>query len=199
MSRATVRATIAVLALALIAGAAAAAGQSAPSGPQIQRSSSGVAGRTVIAWSAPFAQFQARSDRPADCNRGQKSLVLFVVGASGPNQRTACTARVGQPVMVSPAFVICTPPDRGFCTATERVNDVRRVRMSIDGVPVVRRNFDWVARQGFKLGGEQAAVAGDMYVITGLSAGEHTIVTSVRIRTPEGPFDAGMTATVTVQ
>ena len=38
-----------------------------------------------------------------------------------------------------------------------------------------------------------------MYIVTGLAPGEHTIVTSVRIRTPEGPFDAGMTATVTVQ
>ena len=138
MGTATIRATIAVVALALVAGAAAAAGQSAPAGPQIERSSGGVAGRTVIAWSAPYAQFQARSERPADCDRGQKSLVRFVVAASGPNRRTSCTTRVGQPVMVSPAMVVCTPPDRLFCTATERVNDVRRVRVAIDGVPIVK-------------------------------------------------------------
>ena len=197
MSRATVRATIAILAAALAVGAAAAWGQSAPAGPTVARSSQGVAGRTVIAWSAPFAQFQAERARRSDCSRGQRSLVLFIPAAQGPDQRTSCTAELNQSVMISPAGIICTVPDRGFCTDTARINDVRRVHLSIDGVPVKVRQFDWVSRQAFRVDGTEASVAGYMYIISGLPAGEHTIVAAATFRNPTQRFR--MTATVTVR
>lgn len=139
-----------VAGVALAAGAGAAAGQSGTSGVQSSRSVDAVAGRTVIAWSAPFARYQERGG-PADCGRGQRGLVLFIPIARGPNQRTSCTAEVNQAVMVSPAATTCTPPDRGLCTDFALVNDVRRVRITIDGVPVRLRPFDWVSRQGFRV------------------------------------------------
>jgi hypothetical protein len=99
--------------------------------------------------------------------------------------------------MVTPAAVICTVPDRGYCTDTSRINDVRRVRVTIDGVPVTIRNFDWVSRQAFRLGGTAASVAGYMYIVSGLAPGTHTIVASATYRDPVERFR--MTATITVR
>lgn len=184
-------------AAALAAGAVVAAGQSAPSGPQIARSSDGVGGRTVIAWSAPFAQYQIERARRGDCGAGQRATVFFIPAGRGPNDRTSCTVAANVPVMVTPAAIICSVPDRGFCTDTSRINDVRRVRVTIDGAPVTVRNFDWVSRQAFRIGPKQASVAGYMYIVSGLSAGVHRIVASATFRNPTERFR--MTATVTVR
>ncbi len=184
----------------LAAGAVAAAGQTAPSGPAIARSSEGVAGRTVIAWTAPFAQYQLERARRSDCQRGQRAKVFFVPAATGPNQTTSCTVPAGLPVMVVASGFVCTAPLRGFCTDTARINDVRRVRFAIDGAPVTIRQFDWVSRQAFRIAGEQAAVAAYAYIISGLAPGEHTITTSATERVPlEPPSRVGMTATITVR
>ena len=153
----------------------------------------------MIAWAAPFARYQWDSARPADCARGQRGLVFFIPSATGANQRTRCTVAADQPILVSPANVICTVPDRGFCTDDARVNDVRRVRLTIDGAPVTVRHFDWVARQAFRVSEGPAAVAGYVYIIRGLAPGVHTIASSARVRTPGGPLARGMTATVTIQ
>jgi hypothetical protein len=100
--------------------------------------------------------------------------------------------------MVSPAAVVCTAPDRGFCTDPRRINDVRRVRVVIDGAPLTIRNFDWVSRQAFEIGGDAGAVGGYMYIITGLTPGTHTIETLARIDTGARTRDFRLTATVTV-
>lgn len=199
MTRAAVRAAAALIVAGTLAGAAgAAAGQSPPAGPQLSRSTDGVAGRTVIAWAAPFARFQDGA-RPSDCARGQRGLVFFIPPATGPSQRTQCTVAAGRPILVSPAGLVCTVPDRGFCTAAERINDVRRVRLTIDGAPVTIRQFDWVSRQAFRLDGEQAAVAGYVYIIRGLAPGAHTIATSATTRVGRRALGRRMAAAVTVQ
>lgn len=196
-----------VLLLALLAGAVlatgavAAAGQSAPSGPQILRSSDGIAGRTVISWMAPFAQFQDERASRSDCSRGQRPVMLFVPAATGSNDRVDCTVPLGRPVMVSPAAYLCVAPNRGLCTDTGRINDVRGVRLAIDGVPVTIRQFDWVSRQAFTLDGAPGAVGGYGYIISGLSAGRHTIATSASLALDPGPgrVRLRMTATITVR
>jgi hypothetical protein len=99
--------------------------------------------------------------------------------------------------MVSPAVFLCTVPDRGFCTDTARINDVRRVRITIDGQPVTVRQFDWVSRQAFRLKGQQAAVAGYMYIVRGLTPGLHTIVASATFRNPTQSVRT--TASITVR
>ena len=160
MRRPSLRAAAAALAVAAVAGGAAAvaSAQSSPSGPQISRSTDAVGGRTVVAWAAPFARFQVERGRLSDCSRGQRGVVFFIPGSSGPNGRTSCTVPATLPIMVSPATLICTAPDRGFCTDTARINDVRRVRTTIDGRPVTLRQFDWVSRQAFRV--ERAAGLG---------------------------------------
>jgi hypothetical protein len=198
MTRAAVRAAVALIAAAALAGAAgAAAGQTPPAGPQISRSTDGVAGRTVIAWAAPFARFQVERARLSDCSRGQRGLMFFIPGSTGRNARTSCTVPATQPIMVSPAAIICTVPDRGLCTDTARINDVRRARILIDGKRVPVRQFDWVSRQAFRIKGQQASVAGYMYIVRGLAPGQHTIVASATFLNPTERFRT--TASVTVQ
>jgi hypothetical protein len=199
MRRPSLRAAVALVAAAALVGGAAAvaAAQSAPSEPQISRSTDAVGGRTVVAWSAPFAEYLVERSRLHDCSRGQRGLVFFIPGTSGGNSRTSCTVSAAQPIMVSPAVVICTVPDRGYCTDTARINDVRRVRVTIDGQPVTVRQFDWVSRQAFRLKGQQASVAGYMYIIRGLTPGQHTIVASATFRNPA--VRGRTTATVTVR
>jgi hypothetical protein len=192
-------AAAALLAAAALAGSAAlAVGQTGSSGPQISRSTDAVAGRTVVAWAGPFARFQADRARPSDCARGQRGLVFFIPGATGTNQRTDCTVPAGQQILVSPAWFICHVPQRGFCTDTARINDVRRVRVTIDGAPVTVRQFDWVS-QSIPIEGRPAAVAGYVYIIGGLTPGDHTIATSATTRLGRATLLRRMTASVTVQ
>ena len=197
MTRAAVRAAVALIAAAALAGAAGAAGQTPPAGPQISRSTDGVAGRTVIAWAAPFARFQVERARLSDCSRGQRGLVFFIPGSTGRNARTSCTVPASQPIMVSPAAITCTVPKRGFCTDPARTNDVRRARITIDGKPVPVRQFDWVSRQAFRMKGQHASVGGYMYIVRGLAPGQHTIVASATFLDPTERFRT--TASVTVQ
>jgi hypothetical protein len=198
MRRPSLRAAAAALAVAAVAGggAAVASAQSSPSGPQISRSTDAVGGRTVVAWAAPFARFQVERGRLSDCSRGQRGVVFFIPGSSGPNGRTSCTVPATLPIMVSPATIICTAPDRGFCTDTARINDVRRVRTTIDGRPVTLRQFDWVSRQAFRVDGQQASVAGYMYIISGLAPGRHTIVASATFLNPTQRVRTAATITV---
>jgi hypothetical protein len=199
MRRPLLRAALALFAAVALGGGAAAvaSAQSAPAGPQISRSTDAVAGRTVVAWAAPFARFQAERARLSDCARGQRGLVFFIPASRGGNGRTSCTVSSTQPIMVSPAAFVCTVPDRGFCTDTARINDVRRVRTTIDGQPVTLRQFDWVSRQSFRVDGAQASVAGYMYIISGLAPGRHTIVAEATFRSPTERFRT--TASITVQ
>jgi hypothetical protein len=123
--------------------------------------------------------------------------VFFIPASKGPDGRTSCTVSATQPIMVSPAMIVCTVPDRGFCTDTARINDVRRVRVTIDGQPVTVRQFDWVSRQAFRADGEQASVAGYMYIVRGLAPGLHTIVASATFRNPTRSVRT--TASITVR
>jgi hypothetical protein len=69
--------------------------------------------------------------------------------------------------------------------------------VTIDGQPLTVRHLDWVSRQAFRVGTKQAAVAGYMYIVRGLTPGQHTIVASATFRKPAQRFRT--TASITVR
>ena len=198
---------------ALIGGGAALLPGAATAAPVVHRGPSDtVLGRTVASWTPSFlkwaferssADFSTRTPTWGDCATGQGGRVFFLPISFGGTQRVACTVAAGVPVLMSPAGLTVTGPDRAFALDLARRDEVVQVGMKIDGVPVRIRARDWVRKTGFslKLPGERpapAAFGGYNFLATGLDPGVHEVVLFDRIVAPGLVVRARMIVSLTV-
>jgi hypothetical protein len=173
------------------------AGAQAPA-PQVLRGTDVVAGRTVTAWTAPMVTWLVERNKPKDCQAGQRGRMFFLPSSTGGNLRADCTVAAGTPVMILPAGIITIDETR-FGIDPARQDDVVRVGVKIDGVPLRVRRSDWVRKHGFRLKGGGGATSGYYYAISGLAPGAHTIVLFDRVEPPGLVFRARTTISLTVQ